>query len=98
MTYKIDDRGGIKVIVFEQGCRPASVVEVQMWEDLAVIRVRCEKAEKDAERYRHMRNNAQFMNRNGPCLYWHLPRFYSGTPVEQLDKCLDASIAKERGC
>ena len=49
----------------------------------------------DAERYRHMRNSAQFRYRNGPGLYWYLPRFGRGGTGEQLDAAIDAAKAKE---
>jgi hypothetical protein len=49
----------------------------------------------DAERYRHMRNNAQFQSRNGPGLYWYLPRFGDGKVRDegaQLDEAIDSAI------
>lgn len=55
----------------------------------------CVKDKQDAERYRHMRNNAQFQSRNGPGLYWYLPRFSDGTVRDegkQLDDAIDAAI------
>ena len=45
----------------------------------------------DAERYRHMRNNSQFQSRNGPGLYWYLPRYGRGDEGEQLDAAIDAA-------
>ena len=47
---------------------------------------------KDAKRYRHMRNNAAFRDKNGPGLYWYLPRFLSGGAAEQLDAAIDANL------
>jgi len=45
----------------------------------------------DAERYRHMRSHALFQDRNGPGLYWYLPRDNRGLPVpERLDAAIDA--------
>lgn len=55
----------------------------------------CAKDKQDAERYRHMRNNAQFQSRNGPGLYWYLPRFFDGKvrdEGQQLDDAVDAAI------
>ena len=55
----------------------------------------CAKDKQDAERYRHMRNNAQFQSRNGPGLYWYLPRFRDGVvrdEGQQLDDAIDAAI------
>ena len=55
----------------------------------------CVKDKQDAERYRHMRNNAHFQSRNGPGLYWYLPRFSDGKvrdEGEQLDEAIDAAI------
>jgi hypothetical protein len=57
--------------------------------DLLLERDRAEKAEKDAARYRHMRNNAAFRDRNGPGLYWYLPRYLQGSGAEQLDAAID---------
>lgn len=51
---------------------------------------------KDAERYRHLRNNAQFQNRNGPGLYWYLPRFIPGTKGEQFDAAIDAAMGESK--
>ena len=47
---------------------------------------------KDARRYRHMRNNAAFRERNGPGLYWYLPRYLYGTSAELLDAAIDDAI------
>ena len=55
----------------------------------------CANDKLDAERYRHMRNNAQFQSRNGPGLYWYLPRFGDGKVRDegkQLDDAIDAAI------
>lgn len=49
----------------------------------------------DAARYRHMRNNAVFRDRNGPGLYWYLPRFLRGSAPEQLDESIDAARASQ---
>lgn len=43
-----------------------------------------------ARRYRHMRSSAQFQDRNGPGIYWYLPRWDRERP---LGERLDASIA-----
>jgi len=51
---------------------------------------------RDAARYRHMRNNATFQNRNGPGLYWYLPRWDRELDVgDRLDNAIDAAIAAE---
>jgi hypothetical protein len=47
---------------------------------------------KDAARYRHMRKTAQFQDRNGPGLYWYLPRFMEGDEGEQLDASIDSAM------
>lgn len=49
---------------------------------------------RDAERYRYMRNNASFRDRNGPGLYWYLPRFLPGGGAEQLDAAIDAELRR----
>ena len=52
-----------------------------------------DECQKDADRYRHMRGNAAFQNRNGPGLYWYLPRFNQELPVgERLDAAIDAAM------
>lgn len=50
---------------------------------------------KDAERYRKMRRKAQYDWRNGPGLYWYLPRDGERdlTAGERLDNSLDAEPA-----
>ena len=46
-------------------------------------------------RYQRMRNNAEFQDRNGPGLYWYLPRWNRNLPLgERLDASLDADIAE----
>ena len=46
-------------------------------------------------RYQRMRNNAEFQDRNGPGLYWYLPRWNRNLPLgERLDAALDADIAE----
>ena len=46
--------------------------------------------QKDAERYRYMRSNSTFQDRNGPGIYWYLPRYDRELPVgERLDKAID---------
>lgn len=53
-----------------------------------------EAAKKDAERYRHMRGTASFQDRNGPGLYWYLPRTDYGLPIgERLDAAIDAALS-----
>lgn len=64
-----------------------------------IERLRAEVAglREDAERYRHMRNNSQFQSRNGPGLYWYLPRYGRGDEGEQLDAAIDAALAARKG-
>jgi hypothetical protein len=51
---------------------------------------------KDAKRYRYMRANAVFHYRNGPDLYWYLPRGDTGLPAdERLDKAIDEGISHD---
>ena len=52
------------------------------------------EAQRDAERYRHMRCNATFQDQNGPGLYWYLPRWNRDLPIgERLDASIDACDA-----
>lgn len=53
-------------------------------------------AQLDAARYRWLRDKSQPQNRNGPGLYWYLPRFMQGTKEEQLDAAID-NATKEEG-
>ena len=47
----------------------------------------------DAARYRYMRAKATFQDRNGPGLYWYLPRWDRELPIgERLDRAIDANI------
>ena len=64
-----------------------------MFNTSTIERLRAEVAglREDAERYRHMRNNSQFQSRNGPGLYWYLPRYGRGDEGEQLDAAIDAA-------
>lgn len=63
-----------------------------------IVRLRAElaAAQLDAARYRWLRDKSQPQNRNGPGLYWHLPRFMQGTKEEQLDAAID-NATKEEG-
>ena len=63
--------------------------------ELQRLRSRLAEAERDAARYRYMRGNASFRDRNGPGLYWYLPRFLPGGSAEQLDASIDASITAD---
>jgi len=48
---------------------------------------------KDATRYRYMRKNAVFQDRNGPGLYWYLPRLYRDMEIgERLDNAIDEQL------
>jgi hypothetical protein len=53
------------------------------------------QAEKDAARYRYMRNSAAFQDRNGPGLYWYLPRYMTGSAAERLDAVIDAAMSAQ---
>lgn len=54
---------------------------------------RGQEAEQDAKRYRHMRGSAQYEYRNGPGLYWYLPRWNRDLPpAERLDAAIDQAI------
>ena len=59
------------------------------------LAARLAEAERDAARYRYMRGVASFRDRNGPGLYWYLPRFLPGGSAEQLDASIDASITAD---
>ena len=65
--------------------------------EIADLRAQVAALEVDAGRYRHMRNNSQFQSRNGPGLYWYLPRFGQGDKGEQLDAAVDAALAARKG-
>lgn len=52
-----------------------------------------EKLQKDAARYKWMRSNSAFLDRNGPGLYWYLPRFLSGDNGEMLDQNIDDQLS-----
>ena len=71
----------------------AYAAAVSAAKDAEIERLRAEVAglREDAERYRHMRNNSQFQSRNGPGLYWYLPRYGRGDEGEQLDAAIDAA-------
>ena len=68
---------------------------VAMGEMNDALAARLAEAERDAARYRYMRGNASFRDRNGPGLYWYLPRFLPGGSAEQLDASIDASITAD---
>lgn len=53
---------------------------------------------RDAKRHRHMRAKAIFQDRNGPGLYWYLPRCNRALSDEdRLDAAIDAAIAALTG-
>ena len=66
-------------------------------DEITSLRAQVAALEVDAGRYRHMRNNSQFQSRNGPGLYWYLPRFGQGDKGEQLDAAVDAALAARKG-
>jgi len=61
--------------------------------ELAAQAVRTEKIEKDAARYRYLQEHARFEWRNGPGLYWYLPRGGEGSPGDRLSASIDGSLA-----
>lgn len=66
--------------------------------ELERLQAEVERLRKDAERYRHMRASAGFQDRNGPGLYWYLPRFPNHLPVgARLDAAIDAAIREKFG-
>ena len=65
-------------------------------EDVLAIADRVEAVERDAARYRRMRGSAAFQDRNGPGLYWYLPRWNRDLPIgERLDAAIDAAIKEQ---
>ena len=55
-------------------------------------RAAIEALQADARRYRKMRDSAAFQNRDGPGLYWYLPRWDHNLPIgERLDAAIDAA-------
>jgi hypothetical protein len=55
-----------------------------------------ERARKDAERYRFLRKSATFQYRNGPGIYWYLPRGEFGkSEGERLDDNIDAALERK---
>jgi len=51
---------------------------------------------RDAKRYRYMRSTAIFQDRNGPGLYWYLPRWNRDLPIgERIDAAIDAAAPGE---
>lgn len=90
-----------KVDAWQNGFWTITQEELKAFEALvraderSVEREACANDKLNAERYRHMRNNAQFQSRNGPGLYWYLPRFMDGKVRDegkQLDDAIDAAI------
>jgi len=56
------------------------------------------RTDADAERYRWLREHSKMDWRNGPGLYWYLPRHGEGTYMEQLDAAIDAlNAARAKG-
>ena len=54
------------------------------------------ECQQDAERYRYMRTNARFQDKNGPGLYWYLPRGLTGNAGEKLDAAIDAAMQGDK--
>jgi hypothetical protein len=51
-----------------------------------------EQLQKDADRYRCIRASSKSQWRNGPGIYWYLPRWNRGPLKERLDNALDTQI------
>jgi hypothetical protein len=69
--------------------------KIALLRQLDAMKAERDAALLDARRYRHMRNCCGFRDRNGPGLYWYLPRqnwLNLGT-AETLDADIDAAIA-----
>ena len=87
---------------------PLNIGDYNPWKDEIVIEGKAytgdffrnnERAQlaKDAARYRHMRANAVFQHRNGPGLYWYLPRtpdIRGLSEGEALDVNIDANMKR----
>ena len=59
------------------------------------LQQRIKELERDAARYRHMRSNATFQDRNGPGLYWYLPRWNRDLELGvRLDYAIDRAISE----
>ena len=55
-----------------------------------------EAKRQDADRYRYMRSHTRYEYRNGPGIYWYLPRWDNELPdSERLDKAIDAALAQQ---
>jgi len=73
--------------------RAAAVKEaLELSETIVRLTAERDAAREDARRYQHMKSSARFLDRNGPGLYWYLPRFQSGTPGERIDAAIDAAM------
>ena len=61
----------------------------------AALEQRIKELEMDAKRYRHMRSNATFQDRNGPGLYWYLPRWNRDLELGvRLDYAIDRAMSE----
>ena len=51
--------------------------------------------QQDAERYSYLRSHAVYEYRNGPGLYWYLPRgrYLGINSAEALDDSIDAALS-----
>ncbi len=80
-----------------EGCSGPEMCPVEITAgDVLGLLDEVERLRKDAMRYRHMRDTAVFRDRNGPGLYWYLPRFLRGSAPEQLDESIDAAIQESQ--
>lgn len=61
--------------------------------EIAAVMGRHRANERDASRYQYLRTNARYEWRNGPGLYWYLPRGIQCSAAEQLDMNIDRQMA-----
>jgi len=76
-------------------CEGSDPSETEAWNRRATPSPGKADAE-DAARYRWLREHASPQWRNGPGLYWYLPRYMTGTDGEKLDTVLDAAIKSDK--
>jgi len=78
------------MLVCKHGCSANQIAARSEIADKVLVELAASQV--DAERYRKLRRNASFQWRNGPGLYWYLPRYYGTdmTAGERLDNSLDA--------
>lgn len=65
-------------------------------EGYKLVSIELPDSEKDAARYRHLRESATFGGNQTVDLRWYLPRFGNGLSLEErLDACIDDAIRRE---